>query len=405
MALLNFGNAIAGFGKAAAALGLESVKATLEHDKVRLAAELAAEEGIRSDKRRADSATALAGVNTAKDTAAFDRSVITAQNLVKAQNKSPQALAQMNASLATEALATHTLTATKALNKLQTDLSNITDTAPLDLQGRDAKAQRADLKRQISALQTTNASIAADKTGAIARYAAASKTYTEAVKEQRLAATAVGIAATNDPAAAATLKTANDFVAASKINIALATEYMRLTNPDANIESLVPAPDPEEPVGDPGKAAAPGSAATPGNAPPRVDTLLDGTPITEMPSPTRKAFDATKSFLNSVAYAVGEAEQNRVIIENASTYKAIADELNKMIPEATPEKPALPHNYRENLLMLLRIPKYKGYLNPAALALAEKFKAEDDAAKAATTNPVVRDAESPPVDLNKFYQQ
>jgi hypothetical protein len=84
MALLNFGNAIAGFGKAAAAIGLDSVKATLEQDKVRLAADLAAEEGILSDERKAKSATeleiqrgeiaataatALAGVNTATATA------------------------------------------------------------------------------------------------------------------------------------------------------------------------------------------------------------------------------------------------------------------------------------------------------------------------------------------------
>jgi len=61
MALLNFGNAIASFGKATAALGLDSVKATLEQDKIRLAAELAADENLLSDERKAKSAIALAG--------------------------------------------------------------------------------------------------------------------------------------------------------------------------------------------------------------------------------------------------------------------------------------------------------------------------------------------------------
>ena len=71
MALLNFGNAIAGFGKAATALGLDSVKATLEQDKIRLAAELAADENLLSDTRQIDAAKEAARVlNTNQETAA-----------------------------------------------------------------------------------------------------------------------------------------------------------------------------------------------------------------------------------------------------------------------------------------------------------------------------------------------
>lgn len=71
MALLNFGNAIAGFGKAAAAIGLDSVKATLEQDKLQLAADLAADESLRSDTRRTDAAKeAAALLNTNQKAAA-----------------------------------------------------------------------------------------------------------------------------------------------------------------------------------------------------------------------------------------------------------------------------------------------------------------------------------------------
>lgn len=84
MALLNFGNALSQAGKAMATVGLEGVKATLEEDKVRLAAKLAAQEGLASDERKAaaakeaataqaevneKAASALAAVNTASATA------------------------------------------------------------------------------------------------------------------------------------------------------------------------------------------------------------------------------------------------------------------------------------------------------------------------------------------------
>jgi len=83
MALLNWGNALSQAGKAMATVGLEGVKATMEQDKVRLAADLAAQEGLLSDTRRAkaatEAATALAGVNkdAATERAKVDRDVVT----------------------------------------------------------------------------------------------------------------------------------------------------------------------------------------------------------------------------------------------------------------------------------------------------------------------------------------
>lgn len=83
MALLNWGNALSQAGKAMATVGLEGVKATMEQDKVRLAADLAAKEGLLSDERRANSAIALAGkqgeiaATAATERAKVDRDVVT----------------------------------------------------------------------------------------------------------------------------------------------------------------------------------------------------------------------------------------------------------------------------------------------------------------------------------------
>jgi hypothetical protein len=52
MALLNWGNALSQAGKAMATVGLEGVKATMEQDKIRLAADLAEQSTIRAEDRK-----------------------------------------------------------------------------------------------------------------------------------------------------------------------------------------------------------------------------------------------------------------------------------------------------------------------------------------------------------------
>ena len=70
MALLNWGNALSQAGKGLASVGLEGVKATLEQDKIRLAAKLAADESLLSDTRRTDAAKEAAGLLNTNQVAA-----------------------------------------------------------------------------------------------------------------------------------------------------------------------------------------------------------------------------------------------------------------------------------------------------------------------------------------------
>jgi hypothetical protein len=155
-----------------ATVGLEGVKATMEQDKVRLAADLAAKEGILSDERKAKSAialagtqgdiaataaTALAGVN--KDTAAAK---VTADiNSALALANTPEAKARVLASNALAAKANWDLEGGRVERSLQNQLAAVKDTDP------NAEARRADITRQIAAHAKTGASINLDKTGAI----------------------------------------------------------------------------------------------------------------------------------------------------------------------------------------------------------------------------------------------
>ena len=152
MALLNFGNAIAGFGKAAAAMGLDSVKAALEQDKVRLAADLAAQESLASDTRRTTAAkeaasllntnqVAAAGALVAADTAKVTEGRAFITSLADPKNAAGQAYlagtkalidadpakqAEIQAARDTSALNVFKLKAATDLSTAQTELANAT---------------------------------------------------------------------------------------------------------------------------------------------------------------------------------------------------------------------------------------------------------------------------------------
>jgi hypothetical protein len=394
MALLNFGNAIAGFGKAAAAMGLDSVKASLEQDKVRLAADLAAQEGILSDERKAKSATeleilrgetaataatALADVTTARDTAAFDRSKITADNLakaskdlalaqIKARNEGPEAEAALMNAQGAKALSAFNMANLEAQKNLQTELMAVKGT------DENAEDQRLEIKSRISAQSATAATIAADRTGATAFFAAAGAELSRAT-QARYKAAADYVDPTNADAKAA-------LAAAVETEQHAKSVYLgAVRNARLNIPGFKPPPVPTA-VPDP---AAPTAAPAPGKA---AATLPDGTPITERPSTTSKALNAAGGLLNSIATAQGNAELAESSAMQESSYKAIADEINENIAGATKKGVELPDNYRRNLKTLLGTPEYKKFLSPASLALAEKFKAEDAVAEAAKKKPV-----------------
>ena len=245
MALLNWGNALSQAGKAMATVGLEGVKATMEQDKVRLAADLAAKEGILSDERKAKSAIALAGTQgdiaataastlagvnteTAKQLAATNQ--LTAEALVKAKREDPAELAALNASLSARALNEFTLSTAKAVNNVQTQLAAITGTDPASM------SQKALLKQQLTAMGTTAASISADKTGAAALYTSSAAKYIGATAERVKAAAALNLDPENADAKEAS-RAAIDAEQDTKRIYDAAVNYLRETNPEFKISN------------------------------------------------------------------------------------------------------------------------------------------------------------------------
>ena len=241
MALLNWGNALSQAGKAMATVGLEGVKATMEQDKVRLAADLAAKEGILSDERKAKSAIALAGTQgdiaataatalaeTAKQLAATNK--LTAEALVKAKREDPAELAALNASLSARALNEFTLSNAKAVNNVQTQLAAITGTDPASM------SQKALLKQQLTAMGTTAASISADKTGAAALYTSSAAKYIGATAERVKAAAALNLDPENADAKEAS-RAAIDAEQDTKRIYDAAVNYLRETNPEFKISN------------------------------------------------------------------------------------------------------------------------------------------------------------------------
>jgi len=244
MALLNWGNALSQAGKAMAAAGLEGVKSTLEQDKVRLASSLAAENEKASDARRAESATSLAtlqagfsataaetradvDINTAKALAETNKA--TALAYEKATNNSPQALAQLNASNSAKALADFTLKNETAVKGLQERLAGLSDD---DLTGK------ADLKQQITALGTTAATIAADKTNATALYVSSAQELSRATNARTTAAARLALDPTNpDGISASTAAIESEQFA--KSNHSAAVVYLQKMNPNFEIPEVV----------------------------------------------------------------------------------------------------------------------------------------------------------------------
>ena len=244
MALLNWGNALSQAGKAMAAAGLEGVKSTLEQDKVRLASSLAAENEKASDVRRAESAASLAtlqagfastaasklaDVNTETERLRVITNKNTALALEKATNQSPQALAALNSSNATKALADFTLTNEKAVKGLQERLAGLSDD---DLTGK------ADLKQQITALGTTAATIAADKTGATALYTANAQELSRATPARYNAAAKLAADPTNADAISAS-KAAIETEQYARRTYRAALNYLQEKNPDFKIPEAV----------------------------------------------------------------------------------------------------------------------------------------------------------------------
>lgn len=224
MALLNWGNALSQAGKAMATVGLEGVKSTLEQDKVRLAADLAAKEGALSDERRATAALGLANlqgeiaataastlfgnqqtaaatlVQTNKDAAAeLQKSALALQ---AARDKSPEALATLLNAQSAKALNDFNLVNAKTLTGLQDELKKVTGTDAA------AEAQRAEIKSRISAQGTTAATIAADRTGATALLAATGAELSRATTERTKAAAALAAGDPTEPNAIAALDAA-----------------------------------------------------------------------------------------------------------------------------------------------------------------------------------------------------
>ena len=152
MALLNWGNALSQAGKGLASVGLEGVKATLEQDKIRLAAKLAADESLLSDTRRTDAAKEAAGLLNTNQVAAAaalvtaDKAKITegrdfTASLSDPKNKAaqdylagtkalidadPAKQAEIQASRDASALNVFKLKAATDLSTAQTELANAT---------------------------------------------------------------------------------------------------------------------------------------------------------------------------------------------------------------------------------------------------------------------------------------
>lgn len=185
MALLNLGNALSQAGKAMATVGLEGVKATLEEDKVRLAAKLAAEESLASDTRRTTAAKEAAGLLNTNQVAAAaalvtaDKNKITdardfTATLADPNNKAAQAYlagtkALTNADPAKQAEIQASRDAS-ALNVFK--LKNATDLSAAQTELASAKTpeQRQRAEQTVRGLTATSESL--NQTGSLAGSAA-----------------------------------------------------------------------------------------------------------------------------------------------------------------------------------------------------------------------------------------
>jgi len=331
MALLNWGNALSQAGKAMATVGLEGVKATMEQDKVRLAADLAAEEGILSDERKAKSAIALAGTQgdiaataastlagvnteTARQLAATNK--LTAEALVEAKRKDPAELAALNASLSARALNEFTLSNAKAVNKIQTQLAAITGTDPASM------SQKAILKQQLTAMGTTAASISADKTGAVALYTSSASKYISATAERVKAAAVLNLDPENADAKEASRAAIDAEQDTNRIYDA-AVNYLRETNPEFKISSR-----PSDPrTGTPAPAPTPGTGTAKPGALPKSGTRT----VTETPG----VFSRIGTSVTNALAAQGRMEMDTANAASRPTYQALANEINAAFKNKT----------------------------------------------------------------------
>jgi len=329
MALLNWGNALSQAGKGMATVGLEGVKATMEQDKIRLAADLAAKEGILSDTRRAEAALDLAGkqgeiaaeaartladVNTASAQELKDRSLAE----IAARNKGPEALAALMNAQSNKALNDFTLTNARELKVLQTNLKNITGTDAA------AESRRLDIKAQISAQSATAATIAADRTGAIALLSTTGIELSRATEKRNMAAATLAFDPTNPDARAA-------------LDSAIETERYAFSNYQGSVENakrnvagFQPSPistlgtGTGTGTGTPAPAPAPAPGAGAGTAKPAALPLFKGQPVTEAPGVLTRI---GTSVTNALA-AQGRRETDMAEAAARPYYKAAADEIN-----------------------------------------------------------------------------
>ena len=185
MALLNWGNALSQAGKGLASVGLEGVKATLEQDKIRLAAKLAADESLLSDTRRTDAAKEAAVLlNTNQKAAAAalvtaDKAKITegrdfTASLSDPKNKAAQdylagtkALIDADPAKQAEIQASRDASALNVFKlKAATDLS----AANTELANADTPEKKQIAERKVRGLTATSESL--NQTGALAGSAA-----------------------------------------------------------------------------------------------------------------------------------------------------------------------------------------------------------------------------------------
>ena len=399
MALLNWGNALSQAGKAMATVGLEGVKSTLEQDKIRLAADLAEQSAERAETRREE---ADIRAEDRKWTNEQAQQPIRASWVKQAKQDEidlaadPRNLDKINAAKRSEAIALdETLSDIdkkhaddplwKAAQRVKYDALNPYAASDAAYRNIMTSAEKFKLDTATSIKDLTS-KIAAEtdptKRQALVDEREAKAWSIEGDRAERLASRAerasVGTYIASQQTELARLKQAGaldndpDVEAIRSSLPGFQSLYKRLTE-EAYPDLKVP---------DPGTAApAPGAGtgtATP-EAPDKRDTLPDGTPITEALSGPGRVLRAVGVNINKAVTAGSERVMDEAIANMAPTYKAAADEINRGIENSTRKGATLPPNYRKNLRVLLSTPAYRGYLSPAAVAVAERFKEQDAA--------------------------
>jgi len=395
MALLNWGNALSQAGKGLATVGLEGVKATLEQDKIRLAAKLAEEATIRGEERKwtaeqtqqpIRATWALDAVKNAKQAEidlATDPTNI--DKITKAKTLELTALDNFQTTLdkqhandpkwvAAQKVKYDALnpyaSAEAAYKNIQTNAATLkydTDKSIKDLTGKIATETDPVIKQTLIAERDAKAwSIEGDRAERIAnrQERAGIGTYI-ASQQTELARLKQAGAPDNDPDVEAIRSSLPGFQSL----------YKRLTEEAYPKDKVSPVPAP---------VAAPGSAATPGKA---------ATPtIVEAPTPV----GGLLTTMGETVTTMGENVTREGLKQREPTVKSMAEKINAAVAKGPDEtgKLTLPHGYMDTFELGLTSYKDKNFFSPAAKALYQQLKTEADEAAAA------KDDKKKPVPAN-----